>query len=169
MKKLLLHACCGPCASNGEPFADYETELYFNGDNFDSDEEFWRRLAALGKVNNEIYGGGELHVDMYDPKTFETCADCIRYRLEKCAKLAHEKGFEAFTTTLTVSPHKNTDMVNRIGREVCAKYDGLSFLELNLKKNNGFLKTVQKSKELGLYRQNYCGCVRSKKEREVMH
>jgi predicted adenine nucleotide alpha hydrolase (AANH) superfamily ATPase len=99
-------------------------------------------------------------VEKYIPRTFENCEQCIAYRLTRCAEYAKSRGYDCFTTTLTISPHKDTAMVNKIGRDVSAFY-GVPFLELDLKKNGGFARSVEMSKKLGLYRQNYCGCARS--------
>ena len=153
MKKLLVQACCGPCACDPSMFEGCVI-YYFNGDNFDTKNEYESRLYALRRVCSGII------LDLYNPKEFTDCQDCIRYRLQKCAETAKNHGFDCFTTTLTVSPHKNTAMINRIGREV-GKAVGIPFVEYDLKKDGGFEKTVKISKELGLYRQKYCGCARS--------
>jgi predicted adenine nucleotide alpha hydrolase (AANH) superfamily ATPase len=138
------------------PISQYCVVYYFNGNNFDCRNEYDTRLYALRRA----VSGQSIIAELYMPKEFATCEDCIRYRLEKTAQTAKEQGFDCFTTTLTVSPHKNTALVNRIGKEAGAKW-GVEFLEFDLKKNNGFAKSVEKSKELGLYRQNYCGCAKS--------
>ena len=144
---VLVHACCAPCAC----VLPRSTKFFFNGDNFDTRDEYLRRRAAM-----EVFAPDAV-IDEYDPKVFPGCAECIRYRLVRCAEVAKENGFMAFTTTLTVSPHKNTGEINAIGREV-GESVGISFIELDLKKHGGFLKSVRVAKELGLYRQNYCGC-----------
>ena len=153
MQKIIVQACCGPCstaaAKNFEKCA-----FFFNGDNFDTQEEYDRRLNAMLKVDKDTA------VMPYNPKIFNTCDECMRYRMSACAKYALEHGFDAFSTSLTVSPHKNTEEVNKIGREVGNEI-GITFVEVNLKKNGGFMYSVAKSKELGLYRQNYCGCAKS--------
>ena len=155
MQKLLVQACCGPCACDTSMFEGYSTIYFFNGDNMNTRSEYDSRLFALRRVAQGLI------VDMYNgPIEFAVCEDCIRYRLRAAARAAKKHGFDCFTTTLTVSPHKNTAMVNRIGREVAAEV-GMPFLELNLKSNDGFARTVKISKELGLYRQNYCGCAKS--------
>ena len=147
---VLFHACCGPCAT-----VLIRQQFYFNGDNFISRDEYDKRLEAMLKV------GSDTIVEPYNPKTFDTCEACIKHRLEKCAQTARQNGFTAFSTTLTVSPHKNTAMINEIGRAVSAEV-GIPFIELDLKKGNGFARTVAMSRELGLYRQNFCGCKKSK-------
>ena len=159
MKKLFVNACCGPCACHVEPFKEYDVALHFNGDNFDSKEEYDRRLEAL-ELTHPVT---RLVVDAYNYKLFESCEECIAYRLGKAAVVARESGFDMFTTTLTVSPHKNTELVNRIGREIGSRI-GVEFLELDLKKGGGFEKSVRRSQELGIYRQRYCGCKNSMRE-----
>jgi len=155
MKKLLVQACCGPCATSLVNCTDYCMMFYFNGNNFKDRTEFDSRFYAMRLVSigtiKELYTG---------PIEFKTCEECIRYRLRMCAKTAKEMEFDCFTTTLTVSPHKDTVLINRIGREVAQDF-GIPFIEYDLKKNNGFQKTVEMSKKLGLYRQNYCGCEKS--------
>jgi len=150
MCKLLIQACCGPCSTI---FND--GDFFFDGDNFDSEDEYQKRLEAMLVVAPDTI------VMPYNPKTFDSCEGCIRYRLERCANYAKANGYQCFTTTLTVSPHKDSDMVNRIGREIGGQ-SGIAFVEYDLKKDGGFQKTVARSKELGLYRQKYCGCARTK-------
>lgn len=161
VKDILVHACCAPCAC----VFDAPQKFFFNGDNFDTREEYDRRLGAMLTLAPDAV------IEPYRPQKFENCAKCIEYRLTRCAEYARAHGFGAFTTTLTVSPHKNTAQINEIGRAVGAKI-GIEFIELDLKRTNpkndainraygawgGFARSVARSKELGLYRQNYCGC-----------
>ena len=156
MKKLLVQACCGCCATS---FEKGDVTYFFNGDNFDTINEYKKRLEAMLTVDKDCI------VEGYEAKVFDSCEECIAYRLRRCAEVALERGFDCFTTTLTVSPHKDSAMVNRIGREVAAEV-GVPFLELDLKKNNGFAKSVARSKQLGLYRQRYCGCGESRRLKE---
>ncbi|MDE7288967.1 MAG: epoxyqueuosine reductase QueH, partial [Oscillospiraceae bacterium] len=99
------------------------------------------------------------------PEGGERCFACYRLRLEETAKLAAEMGFDYFTTTLSISPYKNADKLNEIGEELAEKY-GVKHLPSDFKKKNGYKRSIELSAEYGLYRQNYCGCVFSKKERE---
>jgi len=145
LKNILVHACCGPCAATSS--APY----FFNGDNFDTLEEYKRRLDAFNKLDEKKI------IEPYSPKSFENCDECIRYRLVRCAKAAIQNGYNCFTTTLTISPHKNTEQINNIGRAIGQEY-GIEFIEQDLKKDGGFQKSVVRSKELGMYRQRYCGC-----------
>jgi predicted adenine nucleotide alpha hydrolase (AANH) superfamily ATPase len=95
----------------------------------------------------------------------ERCKACYRIRLEKTAEYAVERNIENFTTTLSVSPHKDAGEINRIGTEIAEKYN-LNFLSVDFKKRDGFKRSMEAAKELGLYRQDYCGCVYSRRERD---
>ena len=139
--RLLLHSCCAPCSSAVlEYLAQYMsiTVFYFNPNIF-PEEEF-------------LEGG-------------ERCFSCYRLRLEETAKLAAEQGYDFFTTTLSVSPYKNAAKLNEIGEELAEKY-GVRHLPSDFKKKDGYKRSIELSAEYGLYRQNYCGCVYSKAERE---
>lgn len=100
-----------------------------------------------------------------DKEGGERCKICFKLRLEKTANKAVEGGFDYFTTTLTISPHKNAEVINSIGREVAENY-GVNFLEENFKKKDGFKKSVELSRKYGLRRQNYCGCIYSKSKKK---
>ena len=115
---------------------------------------------------------GEYEPDRYDeltagysnePEGGARCTICFRMRLEKTASEAAAKGYQIFTTTLTVSPHKNYPLISAIGKEAAEKY-GIEFLDMDFKKKAGFQRSIQLSKEYGLYRQNYCGCNYSKRD-----
>jgi predicted adenine nucleotide alpha hydrolase (AANH) superfamily ATPase len=167
MKLVLVQACCGPCACApikdalaGFSSGECELSLFFNGDNFDTKAEYERRLGALEFVNQKLFGGREIIIEACSPQVFPDCDSCVRWRLTRCAQAAAKSGLDAWTTTLTVSPHKNTAEINRIGAEVAALV-GVPFLSLDLKKKGGFNKSVLVSKSFGIYRQNYCGCARS--------
>lgn len=101
------------------------------------------------------------------PEGGERCARCFKLRLERTAALAAEKGFDYFGTTLTVSPHKNAEQVNAAGFAAAEKY-GIKFLPSDFKKKGGYARSVELSRLYGLYRQNYCGCIFSKRENERM-
>ena len=96
------------------------------------------------------------------PEGGERCFLCYRMRLEESAKIARENGFDYFTTTLTISPLKNAQKLNEIGQELAEKYE-VPFLPSDFKKKNGYKRSTELSREYGLYRQNYCGCVFSKR------
>ena len=175
--KLLLHACCAGCATIAiERLQDkWEIVLLFSNSNIYPKSEFQKRLSDVRKVA-KIY-----HLDLIEdayreddwlnhvkglenePERGKRCKKCIEYRLTKTVKKAKEDNFEAFTTTLTTSPHKDANYINSLGKQL-AKLHGIEFVELNLKKKNGFKESVELSKKYELYRQDYCGCRFSKKE-----
>ena len=171
-KKLLLHTCCGPCASgctgllqeNGRDFV-----LYFSNSNLCDEAEYEKRLSAAQQLAE--YLGVELIADPYDheawlkavagyedePERGVRCRHCFAFSLGRAAKLAEERGMN-FATSLTVSPHKPSALV-------FAASDDERFLKMDFKKKEGFRKSVKRAAELGLYRQSYCGCEFSKAAR----
>ena len=172
MKKLLLHACCGICS--GYPITilkemGYGVLVYFCNNNFDSEDEYNRRLEAeqtLCKHLNvpliiEPYNHKE-YLDYVkgfenEPEGGARCIKCFELRLRETAQKAKELGVNIFTTSMIISPHKNFKNLCIVGDNVAKEYD-LEFLGIDFKKKDGFLKTNKISKELNLYRQNYCGC-----------
>lgn len=174
---LLLHSCCGPCSSAVlERLREHfqVTVLYYNP-NIEPEKEYLHRKAEqqrlLGMLGGDI---GWLECE-YDHAAFEAfapgmaeepeggkrCLACFAMRLNETAAQAKAHGFEYFTTTLSVSPHKNAENVNRAGEEAGALY-GVKYLYADFKKKNGYLRSLQLSAEYQLYRQNYCGCLYSK-------
>ena len=182
--KVALHVCCGPCASACVPALrdlGNEVALFFSNSNIDTEAEFEKRLDNARKLAEA--DGVELVADTYDhadwyenvakgfedaPEKGARCARCFRYNLARTAAWAAEHGYEAFTTSLTVSPHKVSPMVFEAGADaawgVSAKDCGGSaaaapkFLPVDFKKKDGFLRSLRRAAELGLYRQSYCGC-----------
>lgn len=171
MNKLLLHVCCIGCGAHvaEELGKDYQIVLYFYNQNIFPESEYKKRLEeaervakkfklklVIGKYNHstwlELVKGLE-----GEPERGRRCLLCYRERLDMAAKFAGENGFDYFATTLTTSPHKDAEAINRIGRELAEKY-GVKFLDKDFKKQDGFKKSCALSKELGLYRQDYCGC-----------
>ncbi len=179
MKKLLLHSCCGPCSTSviERLEKEYEVTVYYYNPNIDSENEFNLRLEEekrYCKIKNipVIEEGYNSQDFLSKVKGLENekeggarCPVCFRLRLEKTAKKAKELGFDIFTTTLSVSPYKNAEILNLIGKEV-SKQENIDYLEGNFKKKDGYKRSIILSKEFGLYRQNYCGCIYSKIERE---
>lgn len=168
--KILVHACCGICS--GYPISllkemGYTPVVYFCNPNLDTEEEFNKRLEAQKVVC--MYHWVELIAEEYkheeylqvikgleeEPERGKRCVECIKLRLQQTANKARELGINKITTSLVISPHKNFEMISKIGREIA---DNLEFVAIDLKKKDGFLKTNKLSKELGIYRQNYCGC-----------
>lgn len=172
--KILLHACCAICS--GYPISllkemGYSPVVYFCNPNLDTKEEFEKRLNAQRTLCSHF--DVELIVENYDTedyldyiKGFENepergarCYKCIELRLLKTAQKAKELNIKEFTTSLVISPHKNFEKISKIGKSISENYLAIPF-----RKNDGFLKTNKISKELGLYRQNYCGCKFAKKQ-----
>lgn len=172
--KVLLHACCGPCASACVPrlaAAGHQVSLFFSNSNIDTPDEFARRAEAL--MTLAVNDGVPAIVDAYDhadwlatvargyetaPERGERCARCFRYNLARAAAYAAAHDFDAFTTSLTVSPHKPSPLIFSVGASLSP-----NFLSIDFKKQDGFLCSVRRAKELGLYRQSYCGCEFSKR------
>ena len=176
-EKLLLHSCCAPCStyciSQLAPYFDL-TVFYYNP-NLDTEDEYSLRMNEqkryLSEINKNIGFAekGYKAEDFYKitkgledvPEGGVRCFACYRLRLEQTALYAKENGFTYFATTLTVSPLKNASKINEIGFEIANEY-GLKYLPTDFKKRGGYLKSVEMSREHGLYRQNYCGCRFSK-------
>ncbi len=171
MERLLLHSCCGPCSSGvlDQLTANYDVTVYFYNPNIYPEEEYLKRAKAQSDFLTQM--GISCVIEDYHPEEYEAvvkglenqpeggnrCLKCFELRLEKTAKYAKQKGYDIFTTTLSVSPHKDYIAINKIGKAMEEKY-GVKFLEANFKKNDGYLKSIQNSKKYGIYRQNYCGC-----------
>lgn len=194
--KLLLHTCCGPCASACVPRLQaegHEVTLFYANSNIDTAEEFERRLAAAQTLAD--HDGVALVADAYDhaawlreaaagyenePEKGARCARCFRFNLARTAAYAAAHGYDAFATSLTVSPHKVSPVIFAQGDAVAvgetAPFPGQSkhpntqttqtsaplFLHADFKKKEGFKLSVRRAAELGLYRQSYCGCEFSK-------
>ena len=169
---LLLHACCGICSAYPVSFlkdAGYNVIVYFYNPNIFPDTEYQKRLEAEKTLCSHF--GVDLIEEEYNQeeffdyvKGFENepekglrCDRCFELRLSKTAEKAKELGIKNFTTTIVISPHKNFQKLSAIGEEIAAK-TGLTFLSIDFKKKDGFLKTNKIANSLSLYRQNYCGC-----------
>ena len=162
--RALLHICCAPDAT--VPWKDLldsgmETVGYFYGSNIQPENEYKKRLNAVIQLS-EFFGAPVL-IDSYDPLSWLINLKGNLYfpaQIEKAAQIAKDKGFTYLGTTLTISPHKKPGLINGIGKSVARRY-GLHWIDVIWRKNNGFLRSIQMSKKLGLYRQNYCGCILS--------
>ena len=168
--RLLLHACCGPCSSAVlEQLCQYFeiTVLYYNPNTWPA-EEYYRRGEELKKFVAAAHPLGVTVVeDHYDPQEFYSavtglenepergsrCTICYRLRMRRAAQYASENGFDWFTTTLSISPHKDAKRINAIGQELEAEF-GVKHLPSDFKKHNGYLRSLQLSEEYGLYRQD---------------
>ncbi|MCL2020272.1 MAG: epoxyqueuosine reductase QueH [Oscillospiraceae bacterium] len=174
-KTLLLHSCCAPCSTTAiERLKDsYEIALYYYNPNIMPAAEYEKRLAEqrrFASIQDLELFTGEYETDIFirDTKGLEDereggerCRRCIALRLNKTAQAAISKGFESIATTLSVSPHKNTALINTILSEIGRCYTLNPLLE-DFKKKDGFKKSLELSKKYGLYRQSYCGCVFSR-------
>lgn len=182
IKTLLLHSCCAPCSSYVlEYLSKYFkiTVLYYNPNIFPKEEYEYRikeqqKLIDLLPAENKI----DFISTIYNPKQFyetvkgyenipeggERCFRCYELRLRKAAEYAKSGKFDYFTTTLSISPMKNAEKLNEIGKKI-SEEEGINYLFSDFKKKNGYKRSVELSEEYGLYRQDYCGCVYSKNER----
>ena len=182
--KLLLHSCCAPCSSYVLEYLSqyFEVTVFYYNPNIYPEEEYGKRVKEQEKLIESmnfthpvtLKEGGFLPEDFYrtvkgyegDKEGGERCFLCYRLRLLEAAKEAAEGKYDYFTTTLSISPLKNAEKLNEIGEELAKEY-GVSYLNSDFKKKNGYKRSVELSAEYGLYRQDYCGCVFSKREREA--
>lgn len=180
--KLLIHSCCAPCSSYVlEYLSEYFeiTVLYYNPNIFPK-EEYEYRIKEQKRLIEEMRFTKPVKfiATEYTPWDFynnikgyekeleggKRCEICFKVRLEEAAKIAKEKGFDYFVTTLSISPMKNSALLNEIGTKLGEKY-GIKYLMSDFKKKNGYKRSVELSKIYDLYRQDYCGCIYSKNER----
>ncbi|NLH23124.1 MAG: epoxyqueuosine reductase QueH [Bacteroidales bacterium] len=175
-KKLLLHACCGPCSTTAleRLSEDYCVTVFYYNPNIAPHGEYNLRRDEAKRFSEQAYGGKVLFVEgRYEPdvflkavKGFEKepeggfrCEICFRLRLEETARYAKDHGFSLFCTTLTVSPYKNALLINKTGEDLAVQYNGLTYLPSDFKKRNGFRRSIELSQSYNIYRQNYCGCI----------
>lgn len=181
--RLLLHSCCGPCSTAciERVLADYKVSIFFYNPCITDKEEYEKRKDAQIKFLNafnenlpeedkvEFIEGEYLPEEFFEvaaeyadePEGGLRCTECFKLRLDRTARAALRMGYDIFGTTLTVSPHKNYNLISAIGCEIGSKYN-VEFLDIDFKKKAGFQRSIQMSKEYELYRQNYCGCEFSK-------
>ncbi len=173
--RLLLHACCGPCASSVLEYLTplFDVTVYFYNPNILPKEEFIKRENALKDVIAH-FDGVKLIIPVQDEIEYISyvkghkndreggarCSLCFTLRLEKTAEFlkSHSDEFDFFATTLTVSPHKNAPLINQIGNDVANKI-GVKYLSSDFKKRDGYLRSTVLCREWGIYRQVYCGCI----------
>lgn len=176
-KRLLLHCCCAPCSSAclERLKDDFKITAFFYNPNIE-DEEYLRRKAELLKLLDRTGWADFIDCDHDESEFYEVarglesekeggarCLKCFELRIKKTAETANALNFDFFTTTLTLSPLKNAAALNAIGE----KTGGGKWLYSDFKKRNGYLKSIALSKEFGLYRQDYCGCKFSKREKNL--
>lgn len=175
LPRLLLHSCCGPCSSYVIEYLSkfFDITVFFHNPNIAPEEEYEKRLSAQRQVVEKLVTENAVNLvaGEYDhglfldvskgledvPEGGARCAECFRLRLSESARYAKENGFDCFTTTLSVSPHKNAELLNSLGEEIGASV-GIKFLTADFKKREGYKRSIELSRELDIYRQEYCGC-----------
>lgn len=175
MQSLLLHTCCAPCSAYVLKLLEtYQVSVFYYNPNIDTLEEYGRRKNECQKYcekSNIPFIEQEYKPDewsMYieglesEPEGGKRCGRCFDLRLERTAEFAKKNSFDLFATTLSISPHKNSKLINEIGNKTANKVE-VSFLEADWKKEDGYKKSCEISKDEGFYRQNYCGCIYSKR------
>ena len=180
---LLLHACCAPCSSYVLEYLNkyFDITVFFYNPNISPESEFTYRLAELNRLIDEASYENIVNVisPEYDSSVFfemakgmenlseggERCFKCYELRLRESAKAAKQLGFDYFTTTLSISPHKNAQKLNEIGEKLSTEF-GVKYLYSDFKKKNGYKRSCELSEKHRLYRQDYCGCVFSKAARQ---
>ena len=178
---LLLQACCAPCSSYVLEYLSgiFDITLFFYNPNISPEREYLFRLEELKRLIGEMPLGGKVKIadTVYEPELFyemakgmedmkeggERCFKCYELRLRKTAQAAKDGGFDYFSTTLSISPHKNAAKLNETGERLSEEY-GVKYLFSDFKKRGGYKRSCELSQEYGLYRQDYCGCVYSKAE-----
>ncbi len=183
-KKLLLHSCCGPCSTSviERLKEEFDLTIFYYNPNIFPEKEYDNRLKGQQRyvketgLNIVVIDGTYKDFEMFDEqlKFFakeaeggRRCEKCISLRLMKTAEEAKERKFDLFASTLSVSPHKNVLLINKIGKELSEKW-GVGFFEADFKKKDGYLKSVKMSQKFNLYRQQYCGCKYSMKNDTVL-
>ena len=178
-ERLLVHCCCGPCAAY--PFSvlveNFKVEAFFSNSNLNTASEYFKRLEALRLLCARQ--GITCYADDYEPEGWhkaikglenepekgKRCTTCYEYRLKRTFEFAKQNNIEYVTTTLTVAPYKDSKTIFEIAGRLSKEY-GVRFLELDFKKNNGYVKTKKLAVDNDLYVQNYCGCEFSLLDRE---
>lgn len=182
--KLLIHSCCAPCSSYVLEYLSqyFDITVYFYNPNIYPPLEYIRRVEEQDRLIQEMnfVHPVTLQTGAYEPQEFYRiveglenepeggirCFHCYELRLQEAAKIAQAGRFDYFTTTLSISPLKNADKLNEIGEKLGREY-WVAYLPSDFKKKNGYKRSVELSKEHDLYRQDYCGCVFSQRERQT--
>lgn len=182
--KLLIHSCCAPCSSYVLEYLSgfFDITIFYYNPNIHPEDEYIRRVEEQQQLIKAMPLKSEVHFiqgeyrpkDYYDkvkglenePEGGKRCFACYELRLREAAKQAAAGGFDYFTTTLSISPYKNAKKLNEIGNALAQEY-GVLYLPSDFKKKNGYLRSIELSREYNLYRQDYCGCVYSLRERRL--
>ena len=180
--KLLIHSCCAPCSSYVLEYLSkyFAITIFFYNPNIHPEQEYTRRveeqkqlIQAMPLFSQVQFLEGDYQPRLYyesikglegEPEGGNRCFVCYELRLRDAAIKAKEGGYDYFTTTLSISPHKNSEKLNEIGVKLATEY-GVSYLVSDFKKRNGYKRSIELSKEYNLYRQDYCGCVFSRREK----
>ena len=178
--RLLLHSCCAPCSSYVLEYLSryFDITVFYFNPNISPKDEYIKRVDEVKRLIKEMPACADVKFieGRYEPSEFyeaakgledvpeggERCLKCFELRLNEAAKTAAETGAEYVCTTLTISPLKNAENLNHIGEETAARY-GVKWLPSDFKKKNGYKRSIELSNEYNLFRQNYCGCVFSKR------
>lgn len=179
---LLLHSCCAPCSSYVLEYLTkyFEITVFYYNPNISPKEEYLHRVKEIQRLIKEMCPQVHFWEGTYQPEKFYEiakglenepergvrCHKCYRLRLEESAILAKSQNFDYFTTTLSISPQKDAAVLNQIGKELSEKYH-IPYLYSDFKKKNGYKRSIELSAEFHLYRQNFCGCIFSKKQAEA--
>jgi predicted adenine nucleotide alpha hydrolase (AANH) superfamily ATPase len=179
--KLLIHSCCAPCSSYVLEYLSqyFEVTIFYFNPNIYPEKEYIRRveeqdqlIQAMPLASKVQFLQGEYQPREYyqaikgleeEPEGGDRCYVCYELRLREAAQLAKEGGYDYFTTTLSISPHKKSEKLNEIGNKLAAEC-GVAYLPSDFKKKNGYKRSIELSKEYNLYRQDYCGCIFSMRE-----
>lgn len=179
--RLLLHCCCGPCATSVVEKLDkfFDITLYYYNPNTYPEREYYKRLNVLKAFVEKAYPDIAVIEEKYDPDEYNEavkgisdtreggirCHACIALRLDRSAEYAARNGYDCFCSTLSVSPLKDSRYINSVGEALEKKYN-IKYLINDFKKEDGYRRSVEMSKQYGMYRQNYCGCRASLEIRE---
>lgn len=177
---LLLHSCCAPCSSYCLEYLSnyFKITIFYYNPNITDSEEYLKRVIEQKRLIKELPCKYEIKFieGNYNPNVFfnmakgleeapergERCFKCYRIRMQETARIGEQLNFDYFATTLTLSPYKNANKINEIGQELEQEYN-IKYLYSNFKKKNGYKRSIELSNIYNLYRQNYCGCIYSKK------
>lgn len=177
---LLLHACCAPCSSYVLEYLHdiFDITLFFYNPNISPESEYGYRAQELTRLVKEmgLSDSVKIVIGDYNPEEFEEiakgkenepergirCTDCYYIRLKKTFDYAQANGFDYYSTTLSISPHKDAQRLNEAGASL-SENSGTKWLYSDFKKNNGYIRSIELSQKYNLYRQNYCGCKYSKR------
>jgi len=180
---LLLHSCCAPCSSYVLEYLSgcFQITDFFYNPNIEPEAEYIKRVGELQRLLREmpLVHPVRLVTEPYDSKPFHEavrgmealpegdrrCYVCYELRMRQAARMAAEGGYDYFTTTLSISPHKNAAWINEIGGRLAAEYH-VRHLPSDFKKRNGYRRSIELSREYDLYRQDYCGCIYSRRDRD---